>query len=291
MTGVRAGLRVYQDEDVDVLLGNLLTFHGFDCRTSFQEGHLGWSDEAHLLHASGDSRILITHNRKHFESLAVAWWKKQQEHAGIVLAVRRADTLPAFAAPTARLGVVRSSRLAEQRFCTLEPVSKKLSNLPQSAGTLWTNANQKVPIPPFGKPNPNTCHNISPNKIPNNVCLKQVFNFVLRAHHRFFMHTIGKTSLSRFKRRSARLVDASVHVCKRRMGACTRAHNGSAAWRPVTMTALLVHLFAFELAQLDSVPPTPPSGKLIDARGLRPASRSSCVTRHGCGAGGPIDLA
>jgi hypothetical protein len=92
MTAGSSQLRVYLDEDVDVLLANLLAFHGLDCLTAVQQKHLGWSDEAHLQYATHESRVLITHNRVHFEELAVTWWRKQQEHGGIVLAIRRADT-------------------------------------------------------------------------------------------------------------------------------------------------------------------------------------------------------
>lgn len=50
------------------------------------------SDEAQLEFALQESRVLITHNRVDFEDLAVTWWAQQRDHAGIVLAVRRADT-------------------------------------------------------------------------------------------------------------------------------------------------------------------------------------------------------
>jgi hypothetical protein len=35
---------------------------------------------------------------------------------------------------------------------------------------------------------------IHSKKISINVCLKQLFNFALRAHHRFFMHGILKST-------------------------------------------------------------------------------------------------
>ena len=85
-------LRVYLDEDVDVLLASLLAAHGFDCLTAGGAGHLRWTDEAQLEYAAQESRILITHNRVDFENLAVAWWGRQQDHAGIILAIRRGDT-------------------------------------------------------------------------------------------------------------------------------------------------------------------------------------------------------
>lgn len=85
-------LRVYLDEDVDVLLATVLAAHGIDCTTTVASGNLGQTDEDQLAFAARDSRILITHNRIDFENLAVAWWGQQRDHAGIVLAIRRADT-------------------------------------------------------------------------------------------------------------------------------------------------------------------------------------------------------
>lgn len=85
-------LRVYLDEDVDVLLGRLLDARGFDSLNASSAGHLAWPDERHLEFAAADERVLITHNRVDFEELARQWWKQSREHAGIVLAVRRAGS-------------------------------------------------------------------------------------------------------------------------------------------------------------------------------------------------------
>jgi hypothetical protein len=54
--------------------------------------YLSWSDEAHLDYARQESRILLTHNRQDFEKLARQWWGQQKEHAGMVIAIRRANT-------------------------------------------------------------------------------------------------------------------------------------------------------------------------------------------------------
>lgn len=87
-----ASLRVYLDEDVDVLLARLLNPRGLDCVTAAELGHLGWDDEQHLEWAAAEERVTVTHNRIDFENLARAWWNQTREHAGIVLAVRRANT-------------------------------------------------------------------------------------------------------------------------------------------------------------------------------------------------------
>jgi hypothetical protein len=92
MTPAPAPLRVYLDEDVDVLLAPLLAAHGIDCLTTLAAGNLGHTDAEQLEFALHESRVLITDNRTDFEILAVAWWGQQRGHAGIVPAVRRADT-------------------------------------------------------------------------------------------------------------------------------------------------------------------------------------------------------
>lgn len=85
-------VRVYLDEDVDVLLCPLLAGHRHTCTSASDVGHLGWTDEAQLEYATNDNRVLITHNRVDFEKLAVAWYGSNRPHAGVVLAFRRADT-------------------------------------------------------------------------------------------------------------------------------------------------------------------------------------------------------
>jgi hypothetical protein len=85
-------LRIYLDEDVDILLAQLLCSRGFACTFALQEHHLRWSDEQHIEWATSETRIVVTHNRLDFEALARQWWSQSKEHAGIVLAVRRANT-------------------------------------------------------------------------------------------------------------------------------------------------------------------------------------------------------
>lgn len=92
MNGSVTPLRLYLDEDVDVLLGHLLRARGFEVASAGGAGMLGKSDPDHLEFATRDNRILITHNRLDFERLATAYWSQGMTHSGIVLAIRRADT-------------------------------------------------------------------------------------------------------------------------------------------------------------------------------------------------------
>jgi Domain of unknown function (DUF5615) len=91
MMPAMAPLRVYLDEDVDVLLAPLLVAHGIDCLTTVAAGNLGRRDEEQLAFAAQESRVIITHNRTDFENLAIAWWGLQRQHGGIVMAIRRAS--------------------------------------------------------------------------------------------------------------------------------------------------------------------------------------------------------
>ncbi len=75
-----------------MLLASLLAAQGLDCLTTVDAGRLGSTDEGQLDFATQQGRILITHNRVDFENLAVDWWSRPKDHAGIVLAVRKVDT-------------------------------------------------------------------------------------------------------------------------------------------------------------------------------------------------------
>jgi hypothetical protein len=84
-------LRLYLDEDVETLLGELLFLRGIDTVTTLQAGraHQRISDEDQLAYAASVGRAICSHNVKDFASLAVAWAKDGREHAGIVLMQRR----------------------------------------------------------------------------------------------------------------------------------------------------------------------------------------------------------
>jgi hypothetical protein len=88
MTTGPVPLRVYLDEDVDVLLAPLLAAHGIDCLTTVAAGNLSRTDEEQLTFAFQETRLLITHNHTDFENLATAWWGRQRDYAGIILAIR-----------------------------------------------------------------------------------------------------------------------------------------------------------------------------------------------------------
>jgi len=81
--------RLYLDEDVDVLVADLVRSQGFAVTTAHDEDMLGASDLEQLAFAAERERILVTHNRRDFERLAVRYFEGSQTHWGIVCAVRR----------------------------------------------------------------------------------------------------------------------------------------------------------------------------------------------------------
>jgi uncharacterized protein with PIN domain len=81
--------RIYLDEDVDVLLATLLSARGYDVEHAKDAAQLGKSDEAQLRYATESGRVILSHNRMHFEALASAWFEQAESHAGIIIAGRR----------------------------------------------------------------------------------------------------------------------------------------------------------------------------------------------------------
>ncbi len=82
-------LRLYLDEDVDLLLAPMLAARGHDCLTTQAAGRLQASDEDQLHFATAEGRILLTHNRVDFAAWAIAWHQASCSHAGILMMFRR----------------------------------------------------------------------------------------------------------------------------------------------------------------------------------------------------------
>lgn len=87
MTGIF--IRLYLDEDVNVLVADLLKARGFDVITARDAETLHSSDADQLAYAISQRRTLLTHNRVDFETLAQAYFSSDQMHYGIIFAVRR----------------------------------------------------------------------------------------------------------------------------------------------------------------------------------------------------------
>lgn len=82
-------VELYLDEDVDVLVAELLAAYGFRAMTARDAGLLGKTDVEQLEHAAAHDMAFLTHNRVHFERLALDYFNQGKPHGGIIFAVRR----------------------------------------------------------------------------------------------------------------------------------------------------------------------------------------------------------
>ncbi|MCC5642924.1 DUF5615 family PIN-like protein [Nostoc sp. CHAB 5824] len=82
-------IRLYLDEDVNVLVADLLKARGFDALTVRDAGQLHRSDEEQMAYTVSQGRTLVTHNRIDFEELIQAYFDSEQMHYGVIYAVRR----------------------------------------------------------------------------------------------------------------------------------------------------------------------------------------------------------
>ena len=81
---------IYLDEDVSVLVAILLRGRGLDAVAAVTEHMLGEDDAAQLARAALLGRCIVTHNRVHFELLHRQYLESGRDHAGIIVATRRA---------------------------------------------------------------------------------------------------------------------------------------------------------------------------------------------------------
>lgn len=82
-------IRLYLDEDVDVLIADLVRARGFIVTTTLEAAQTGSSDEAQMAHAANTGHTFLTHNRTDFERLAEQYFSIGREHHGIIIAARR----------------------------------------------------------------------------------------------------------------------------------------------------------------------------------------------------------
>ena len=82
-------IELYLDEDVSVLLAKLLRARGFEVITTQDAKRLGASDKEQLEYAVRKEKVLLTHNRIHFEKLHKEYLRENKEHYGIIIATRQ----------------------------------------------------------------------------------------------------------------------------------------------------------------------------------------------------------
>ena len=82
-------IRVYLDEDVDVLIAELLKARGFEAFTTRESGQSGNSDTEQMEYAVAHRLTIFSHNRVHFEAMDRLFRENGRKHLGMIIAARR----------------------------------------------------------------------------------------------------------------------------------------------------------------------------------------------------------
>ncbi len=78
-------VRLYLDEDIDLLIARHLRARGYDVVSALEVGMIAVDDAEHLAHAAREGRALLTFNVRHFRALYDWWWDEGRPHAGIIV--------------------------------------------------------------------------------------------------------------------------------------------------------------------------------------------------------------
>lgn len=81
----KSNLRLYLDADVDVKLAPNLRKAGYDCVSAREVGNAALDDEAQMVFAANEDRVLLTHNIQDFVPIFKRWWHAEIPHAGLVV--------------------------------------------------------------------------------------------------------------------------------------------------------------------------------------------------------------
>jgi predicted nuclease of predicted toxin-antitoxin system len=82
-------IKVYLDEDVNVLVAEIIYSRNFEALTVSEAGRKGKSDAEQLEFAINGKYAILTHNRVDYEDLAKEYFESGRNHCGIIIAVRR----------------------------------------------------------------------------------------------------------------------------------------------------------------------------------------------------------
>lgn len=77
---------LYLDHNVNTDLADELRLLGYDVLVPRETGMARAADEAHLVRAASEGRVLISHDFKDFPRIATEWFEAGRMHAGIILA-------------------------------------------------------------------------------------------------------------------------------------------------------------------------------------------------------------
>lgn len=82
-------VRLYLDENVNILLAALLRARNIEVTTALESNMLGKSDEGQIEFAQQGRSAIVTHNRVDFESLFRMYAESGKQHYGIIILIRR----------------------------------------------------------------------------------------------------------------------------------------------------------------------------------------------------------
>ncbi len=82
-------IKVFLDEDVNVLIAELVRLQKFESLTVSEAGRKGKTDAEQLEYATQNGYAILTHNRIDYEELAQDYFEDDKTHRGIIIAVRR----------------------------------------------------------------------------------------------------------------------------------------------------------------------------------------------------------
>jgi hypothetical protein len=108
----RTFIELYMDEDVDVVVADFIRARGFSVTTTRDAGQLGNTDAEQLAYAAREQKALVSHNRRHFESLARTYLAEGRSHPGIILATRH----PPYEIARRLLLILNNVTAAELRY-------------------------------------------------------------------------------------------------------------------------------------------------------------------------------
>lgn len=78
-------MKLYLDEDLSPIIGQLLRRYGIDVTTAQEVGNIQFDDRAQLAYATGEERAIVTANALDFLELHREAVASNAEHYGIVL--------------------------------------------------------------------------------------------------------------------------------------------------------------------------------------------------------------
>jgi hypothetical protein len=81
--------RFFTDEDIYAAVAAALRKREIDATSTSEADRFSQSDEAQLVYATSEGRVLVTFNVAHFASLHAAWMEHGKHHAGIVVSSQR----------------------------------------------------------------------------------------------------------------------------------------------------------------------------------------------------------